>query len=99
MSRFTVVWARDAEDGLAEIWIGANNRSEVTQAVTRIDSELSFAANEKGKPLSEGLRRLEMRPLVAVYSLSEADRLVEIVGILYKPGPSALSPSNEAGPA
>ena len=53
MTRYTVVWLRDAIDDLGEIWLAAQDRNAVTIASAEIDRELATDASAKGKPLSE----------------------------------------------
>jgi plasmid stabilization system protein ParE len=78
MSRFTVVWTREAKDQLADIWTNATDRADVTAAAAAIDAGLLLDVADRGAPLSEGLRKLVVPPLVALFSVSEPDRLVEI---------------------
>lgn len=81
MSRYTVVWLRDASDDLGEIWLAARDRNAVTAACAEIDRELVIDAMTKGKPLSEGLRAYDAPPLRAVFSVSDPDRKVEVARV------------------
>lgn len=74
MTRYTIVWLRDAIDELGEIWLTARDRIAITAASAEIDRELANDAQTKGKLLSEGLRTLDAPPLRAVFSVSDADR-------------------------
>ena len=80
MTRFTVTWTKAARGQLAETWLGAtpSKRNAITAASFEIDKELAIDPGQKGEPLSEGLRRLVCRPLVAIFEVKEADRLVEV---------------------
>ncbi len=69
MSRYTVVWLRDAIDELGEIWLSAKDRSAITKASANIDRELATNAKEKGNPLSEVV-------VVAVVTFESAIRWV-----------------------
>ena len=81
MTRYTVVWLRDATDELGEIWLAAQDRNVVTAASAEIDRELASDATAKGRPLSEGLRVFDAPPLRAVFSVSDPDRKVEVARV------------------
>ena len=81
MTRYTVVWLRDATDDLGSVWLSAQDRNAVTAASAEIDRELANDATVKGKPLSEGLRVFDAPPLRAVYSVTEPDRKVEVARV------------------
>ena len=78
MTRYTVVWLRDAIDELGGIWVTSLDRNAVTAASAEIDRELASDPTVKGKPLSEGLWVYDAPPLRAVYSVSDPDRKVEV---------------------
>lgn len=79
--RYTVVWLQDALAQLAQIWLEASDRKEITTAADRIDQELAIDPSTKGTTVSEELRSLYVPPLCAVFSVSEPDRLVEVASI------------------
>jgi hypothetical protein len=81
VTRYTVVWLRDATDELGSVWLSAQDRNAVTAASAEIDRELANDATVKGKPLSEGLRVFDAPPLRAVYSVTEPDRKVEVARV------------------
>lgn len=81
MSRYTVVWLREAIDELGDIWLAAADRTAVTEASEEIDRNLQVDAEMKGKPLSEGLRVYDAPPLRAIFSVSDSDRQVEVARI------------------
>ena len=81
MTRYMVVWLRDAIDDLGEIWLAAQDRNAVTIASAEIDRELATDTSAKGKPLSEGLRAYDAPPLRAVFSVSDPDRKVEVARV------------------
>ena len=81
MTRYTVVWLRDAIDELGEIWIASQDRNAITAASAEIDRELATDASAKGKTLSEGLLLYDAPPLRAVFSVSDPDRKVEIARV------------------
>jgi hypothetical protein len=79
MNRFTVVWVKDVLDELAEIWMGSNEREAITLATQEIDNSLSIDPGLKGGELKEGIRFFLAPPLRVLYTISESDRIVEIV--------------------
>jgi len=81
VTRYTVVWLRDAIYELGEIWIAAQDRNAVTAASAEIDRELASDAPAKGKSLSEGLMVYDAPPLRAVFSVSDSDRKVEVARV------------------
>lgn len=81
MTRYTVVWVRSAQNELAQIWQDASDRIAVTNAADAIDNELSEDAILKGSALSEGLHSEFMPPLKVIFTVSEEDRLVEVLRV------------------
>jgi hypothetical protein len=81
MTRYTVVWHPIAERLLAEIWLGAADRAEVSIASDAIDRELGSDALEKGRPVDPRFRRFVAPPLEAFYEVSERDRIVRVVHV------------------
>ena len=75
MSRFTVVWTRDAVGRLANVWM---NAVDVAAAADRIDAELANNPLGTGDPVREGLFRIEYAPLSVIFSVREPDRVVMI---------------------
>jgi plasmid stabilization system protein ParE len=80
--RWTVVWLRDASNDLADIWTAAADRRAVTDAADRIEHLLSTQPDRVGTPLREGLMVLEVGPLRVIWTMSEADRKVEVARVL-----------------
>jgi hypothetical protein len=78
MMRYTVVWPEETSNLLASLWLDAPDRNEVTAAVDRIDQLLAEDAPSRGFEVSEGLRALLVPPLRILYSVREADRIVEV---------------------
>ncbi|HEV3006070.1 MAG TPA: hypothetical protein VGX78_16495 [Pirellulales bacterium] len=81
MNRFTVVWLQGAQDDLAELWINARDRSAVSAATRLIDIELSRDAPTKGVELHEGLHAFFAPPLRVLFTVDEADCVVEVVRV------------------
>jgi len=81
MTRYTVVWVQSAQDELAELWLSAPNRNAVTTAAHAIDEKLGEDAADKGSELSEGLRSLFEPPLKVIFTVSEDDRVAEVLRV------------------
>lgn len=81
MTRYTVVWVQSVEDELVELWLAANDRNDITAATHSVDQKLGSDAARKGEELAEGLRSLNIPPLRIVFTVSEDDRLVEVVRV------------------
>ena len=81
MTRYTVVWVQSVEDELVELWLAANDRTDITTATHAVDQELGLDAGLKGEDLAEGLRSLNIPPLRIIFTVSENDRLVEVVRV------------------
>lgn len=78
MSRYTVTWLSSASDRLTDIWMEASDRSAVSSAADRIDQLLAADPLAQGEEVHEGLRRLTVAPLQALYDVREQDRVVEV---------------------
>jgi hypothetical protein len=63
------------------LWLDSGDRRSITEAANTIDRELAFDPGLKGEAVEEGLRELMVTPLRVLYSWSELDRLVEVVGV------------------
>jgi hypothetical protein len=81
MIRYTVVWVQSAQDELAELWLNSKDRGKLADAADVIDRELSVDAPIKGHELAEGLRSLFAPPLKAIFSVSEDDRIAEVLRV------------------
>ena len=79
--RCTVVWLKDAQTDLAEIWLGSADRNAVNSAATAIDRDLAVDAFTKGVEISEGLRAIFSPPLRILYLVREQDRIVEVLRV------------------
>ncbi len=76
--RFAVVWMEMALDELAQIWIDADDKRDVTQAGNRIDLELAIDPDAKGEPDQVGVRVLSVPPLEVAFVVLRDDRLVRV---------------------
>jgi hypothetical protein len=82
MTRFTVVWRDEALDELLEIWFAATtNRSAVSVAAHRIDTELANDPSSKGSAVDAEFRSLTIDPLWALFSVRELDRLASVAKV------------------
>ena len=90
MKRFTVLWRQTAIDQLAEIWLAASDRDQVTRAVNAIDSLLSTdPSGDLTKELAEGLRTAIVLPSRVISSVQVDDRTVDVamVRLVFSPTP------------
>ena len=78
MIRYTVTWHREAEEELAELWLFASDRNEVTAAVQAIDLALASDAPSTGEVVAEGLRCFTAPPLRVLFATQEADRVAQV---------------------
>jgi plasmid stabilization system protein ParE len=81
--RFTVTWHPAAEQELADIWLAATDRNEVTQAANSLDQLLSSDPQAQGAEFY-GDRILVVLPLAVTYSVSEPDRSVQILQVWHQ---------------
>ena len=85
MSRYAVRWLEDAENELADIWLNAPDRRAITTAQAAVDRLLAASPMSQGIELAEGLRRLTVAPLTVFYSIRQAERLVEVAKVTWRP--------------
>jgi hypothetical protein len=78
MTRYTVVWSQEALDLLAQIWISADDKQEVTAASDEIDRELAVDPESKGDLEGERIRVLRIPPLRVTFSVHVDDRIVRV---------------------
>jgi hypothetical protein len=69
MTPFSVDWPPDILSDLTDIWLQAPDRQAVTDAQARIDRLLGRNPLGHVRPLSEGLYRLDVYPLVVTYAV------------------------------
>ena len=81
MTRYTVTWMPDVQRELTQLWLDAENRNAVTAASNEIDRLLAVDADSVGNDESEGLRRLVVHPLSALFSVEKDDLKVAVVSI------------------
>jgi len=81
MKRYLVIWALDALDQLALIWIAGPDRDAITQAQDHIDAILTNDPRGLGEETSEGLWKLIVAPLVALYEIDDGGGIVRVTGV------------------
>jgi len=86
MSHYTVVWARLAQDQLAELWLAAQNRQWITAAADYIERSLRQDPYRGSTRSTESLFELVVAPLSVAFTISDDDRRVTVTGVtLVKP--------------
>jgi plasmid stabilization system protein ParE len=78
---FFVEWLQDAENQLAEIWLGTDDRQAVTTAQAEIDRLLEIDPIGSSTELAEGLRKRVAAPLVVFFSVDVQSRRVEVAWV------------------
>jgi hypothetical protein len=78
---YTVVWKKKALDRLAEIWLAASDQSDVSDAANGIDQHLANDPWTHGESRDQDVRVFFVPPLAVLYSISDADRLVEVLRV------------------
>ena len=76
---FTVVWKPGAAAALAELWLRAPDRSEITAAADDIDAALRNRPLQVGEIGNLDTRILVRLPLAVVYDVQLEDRRVQIL--------------------
>jgi len=66
---------------LAELWLTALDRAEVSRAANEIERLLRDDPAAHATHISEGLWKLVVPPLIALFEIRESDRIVEIARI------------------
>jgi hypothetical protein len=78
---YTLLWKPAVERRIAEIWMEAANRQAVADAANAIDRALRFRPSDVGESRDASTRVLIEEPLVIVYEVREADRLVQVLDV------------------
>jgi hypothetical protein len=79
--RYTVTWAKAAEQVLATLWNDATNRKAISVAANAIDKLLLNDPDQAGESREDGTRILLVPPLGVLYSLSKMDRTVSVLTV------------------
>jgi hypothetical protein len=77
----TVVWRPSAVAQLAQLWVESANRAELTVAVDNVERLLRDDPHGQGESRAARTRIVILRPIVIRYSISESDRLVEVITV------------------
>jgi hypothetical protein len=76
--RYTVIWATEAEDEIARLWMEAAVRGVIADAADGIDEMLRRDPQSVGESREDERRILFVWPLGAIYRVREADRIVNV---------------------
>lgn len=91
MSRFTVVWWRFAKDKLADLWLDATDKADITRAADEIDRRLAADPESSAEDCHEGLYRLMVDPIAVQFSIDDFDRRVTVWTVRRSDGQSSGS--------
>ena len=81
--KYTVIWKPSALQKLAQIWLSARNRDDVSHAVSDIEQHLARNASAAETYLA-GTRLIVRPPLVIVYEIDHGDCKSTIVNVAYR---------------
>ena len=80
--KYTVKYAAEAEQELADIWLASADRNGLTAVMAEIDIDLSLRPLDVAESRQSSLNRLLIRPPVRVaYEVIPDDELVVVQGI------------------
>jgi hypothetical protein len=83
--KHTVVFSLLADHQLADIWLRATDRQQVTDAANHIEELLRHDPDRRGEARPNGWRILVVGPLAATFEVSADDRKVTVLSIRYNP--------------
>jgi hypothetical protein len=75
---FTVVWKKDAENDLVDIWIASSERHVITKAANSIDRSLAQDPFSNSESRDKNSRIMFELPLGIKFDVKEDDRLVTV---------------------
>ena len=78
---YTVLWVPAAEGELAELWMDAPRRRDVSDAANAIDERLRTAPAEEGESREHGRRILLVPPLGVTFEVFPGGRLVRVLDV------------------
>lgn len=78
---YQVIWSPVAESRLADIWMKAADRTEVTRVAAEIDRSLRSGPADCGESRTGGRRIIVAAPLAAIFRVSEPDRRVVVITV------------------
>lgn len=79
--RYTVLWTSAAEQELAAIWLGAEDRDAVTSAADSIDAMLRDEPQTRGESRYGALRIFLVEPLGVDFEIRPDDRIVSVLAV------------------
>lgn len=79
--KYSVLWAPDAENDLAAIWLSAADRAAVRAAGDQIDALLKTDAHLRGESRQDRVRILVVRPLAVEIEVNPDDRTARVVTV------------------
>ena len=77
--KFTIIWTKEADAILADIWVRSAQRIAITNAADRIDALLLEKANEHVDDESISRHFLCITPLAIVFEVSTQDRMIKVI--------------------
>jgi hypothetical protein len=78
---YTVTWLNSAQTQLAQLWVDAQNRQEISDAANYFDSSLRLDPYRESESRI-GNQRIQFRtPLGIIFDVSDADCLVTVYAV------------------
>ncbi len=84
--KWTVVWTKNADDELADIWMAADDRAAVTSAAYGIENALRRNPEAVGEDYY-GDRIYQFGCLAVGFEVHPDDRLVKVIQVIRIKGP------------
>jgi hypothetical protein len=78
---YTVIWSHAAKNQDAELWLAATDRNAISRATNQIDRLLRQSPKASAIYLREGLWKVIVPPLAAIFEVRDDDCIVEVAGI------------------
>jgi hypothetical protein len=78
---YTVRWKRSALDQLAQLWLDAPDRSQVTAAVAEIDRLLATRPYDESESRPDDIRILFSPPIGVFFEVKESTRIVYVLRV------------------
>ena len=79
--KYTVMWAKSAEDHLADLWLQAEDRESIRRASDELDALLAERPHLVGESRSANTRIAFVSPVGMEYEISDADRTVLVLAV------------------
>jgi hypothetical protein len=79
--KYTVLWVPAAEAALANIWLNADDRREISRAAHELEAALQRAPENEGESREEGRRVVLETPLGVKLRVFPQDRIVRILDV------------------